>query len=122
MALEIRVGTDIVEVARIGAMSDEYGDKFFRHVFTDSEVAWCEERAVPNMHLAGRFAAKEAVKKALLAFGEKTIPLNGIEIFREDIGPPKVTLRIKLCRAYDCQISISHTDSFATAIAIVTYQ
>jgi len=121
MALESRVGTDIVEVSRIGAMCDEHGDKFFRHVFTDSEVAWCEERAAPPMHLAGRFAAKEAVKKALLAFGEKAIPLNCIEILRENNGAPKVSLRMKLGRAYDCQISISHTDSLATAVAIVTH-
>ena len=122
MAFESRVGTDIVEVAQIGAMSDEHGDKFFRHVFTDSEVAWCEERAAPPMHLAGRFAAKEAVKKALLAFGEEAIPLNGIEILREENGPPRVELHLKLSRAYDCQISISHTDSLATAVAIVTHQ
>ena len=122
MALESRVGTDIVEVSRVGALADEHGSKFFRHVFTNSEVAWCQERAAPHMPLAGRFAAKEAVKKALLAFGEKEIPLNGIEILREENSPPEVTLHLKFGRSYDCQVSISHTDSLATAVAIVTHR
>ncbi|MEE2876676.1 MAG: holo-ACP synthase [Candidatus Neomarinimicrobiota bacterium] len=122
MVLESKVGTDIVEVSRIGTLCDEQGGRFYRHIFTDSEVEWCKERAVPQMHLAGRFAAKEAVKKALLAFGEKEIPLNSIEILRERNAPPQVTLHLELNRTYECQVSISHTDSLATAVAIVTSQ
>ena len=114
-----KVGTDIVEVSRIRQLANEHGERFYRHVFTEAEVKWCQGRAVPAMHLAGRFAAKEAVKKALLASGEEDIPLSDIEIIRRKGCPPEVSLHLDLIRPYYCQVSISHTDSLATAIAIV---
>ena len=58
-----KVGTDIVEVSRISQLANEHGERFYRHVYTQAEVRWCQDRAVPAMHLAGRFAAKEAVNK-----------------------------------------------------------
>ena len=117
-----KVGTDIVEVSRISQLANEHGERFYRRVYTEAEVEWCQGRAVPEMHLAGRFAAKEAVKKALLASGEKNIPLSGIEIIRHEGCPPEVYLNIELIRPYHCQVSISHTDSLATAVAIVAPQ
>ncbi len=115
-----KVGTDIVEVSRIRQLANEHGERFYRHVYTEAEVKWCQGRAVPAMHLAGRFAAKEAVKKALLASGEENIPLSGIEIIRQEGCPPEVSLHLDLIRPYHCQVSISHTDSLATAVAIVS--
>ena len=122
MKPESKLGTDIVEVSRIRQLSEEYGGRFYHHVYTKGEVKWCRERAVPEMHLAGRFAAKEAVKKALLASGEENIPLSGIEIIRQDNGPPEVFLHLDLKRFYHCQVSISHTDSLAMAVAMVMPQ
>lgn len=120
MLLESRVGIDLVEVSRVAKFSEERREQFYRHVFTDSEVKWCKKKVSPDMHLAGRFAAKEAVKKGLLALGEKNIPLNGIEINREDGEAPKVRLQLELKRNYICQVSISHTEKLATAVAVVT--
>ena len=108
-----------MEVSRIRQLANEHGERFYRHVYTEAEVKWCQGRAMPGMHLAGRFAAKEAVKKALLASGEKNIPLNSIEIIRQEGCPPEVSLHLNLIRPYHCQVSISHTDSLATAVAIV---
>ena len=119
---EIRVGTDIVEVSRINKLSEEYGASFFKHVFTDLELSWCQERKIPEMHLAGRFAAKEAIKKALLSSGEKNIPLKKIEISRKKGCPPDARIKANLNRNYVCHVSISHTSKLATAVAIVTPQ
>ncbi|MDP6456891.1 MAG: holo-ACP synthase [Candidatus Marinimicrobia bacterium] len=112
------VGTDIVEIDRIREMHEHHGERFFNHIFSRQEVAWCKERADPDIHLAGRFAAKEAVKKALLTLGEKNIPLIDIEILRDD-GPPSVNVGSSIKNKYDFQISISHTQRYATAVAIV---
>jgi len=57
-------GVDIVEVARIGAMVDEHGDRFLERCFTAAERGYSESRKRASEHLAGRFAAKEAVLKA----------------------------------------------------------
>lgn len=99
-------------------MHERHGERFIRHVFSHKEVLWCRDRADPDMHLAGRFAAKEAVKKGLLALGERNIPLTDIEILRSD-GPPSVAVGSSIKNDYSFQISISHTDRYATAVAIV---
>ena len=119
MSSRFAVGTDIVEVDRIKALSDKHGQRFFKHVFTQQEVDWCNQRRLPQVHLAGRFAAKEAIKKALMASGEeRVIPMNSIEILRDENQPPEVVIHCDLSHSYRIQISISHTDTLATAVAI----
>lgn len=113
------IGTDIVEVNRLRKMSENHEDRFFKHVFTENEVEWCQTHINPYVHLAGKFAAKEAVKKALMALGESnTIPMNVIEIHRDKNQPPTVRILQSLSRSYRFQISISHTEHLATAVAI----
>jgi holo-[acyl-carrier protein] synthase len=115
------IGTDIVSVSRIKKLADNHDSNFYRHVFTDEEVSWCNDRPSPHIHLAGRFAAKEAVKKAILSQGEKTIiPLNAIEIRRESDGPPQVYLLSELSKVYSVEVSISHTDEYAIAVALAS--
>ncbi len=65
----IFVGTDIVEVSRIRKMIDSKGDRFLSHIYDKIEVEYCSARVNPALHYAGRFSAKEAVKKALLSSG-----------------------------------------------------
>ncbi len=64
------VGTDIVSVERFRRAGARWGDRFFTRVFTDAELAYCRARKDPYPHLAARFAAKEAVIKALSALWE----------------------------------------------------
>ena len=61
----VGTGTDIVSVARIAALYRTAGDRFLRRWFTDDEIDYCTSRARPELHLAARMAAKEAVLKAL---------------------------------------------------------
>ena len=121
MSDEIFIGTDIVSVPRIAAILKKYPDRFSRHTYTPSEVKYCESMPKPAMHFAGRFAAKEAVKKALLASKAVTnLPLKQIEIERLPTGEPVVHITEKLLNKYKCKVSISHTDEFATATAILS--
>ena len=62
---EYFIGTDIVSVSRIEKILQQYSDRFIKHVFTDKEKSYCDLKSNPAVHYAGRFAAKEAVKKAL---------------------------------------------------------
>jgi len=59
------IGTDIVDVGRIRKAVERWGDRFLKRVFTEAEVVYCLAKANPYPHLAARFAAKEAVMKAL---------------------------------------------------------
>ena len=112
------MGTDIVEVDRIQALMDRWPAKFLKRIFTPDEIAYCERQAAPAIHFAGRFAAKEAVKKALYAGGELTpIFFHQIQVKRTPQGAPLVHLDGAGQGAL--QVSISHTDRHAVATAIL---
>ena len=101
------VGTDIVKIQRIENMAKHYGDKFLKRVYSEEEILYTKKFKNPFEHLAGKFAAKEAVIKAS---GIK-LPLNQIEILNEDSEKPYTKIK-------NVKISISHEKEYAIAIAI----
>jgi len=116
----IWVGNDIVQVDRIRKLIEDHGDRAIRHLFTSDEVRYCESKPAPSMHYAGRFAGKEAVKKAFMAYDKKLIiPMNRINIVHTDDGPPEVRLPSLIDSDYRLSLSISHTDDLATAVAVL---
>ena len=113
----ILVGNDIVEVAKIKFLIKNYDQKFLVKIFTSKEQQFCTKRNNPYIHFAGRFAAKEAVKKILLQLSTDLIPLNKIEILRKVDSPPVVFINMN--EISDIKVSISHSDNYATAVAIM---
>ena len=114
----IFVGTDIVPIIRIENLIKEKGKRFLNHIYTKLEQNICNTKKTPFIHYSGKFAAKEAVKKALLSSKLTTdIPLVSIEIQNDDDGTPLV--HIPQLRYKQLQISISHADEYATATAIL---
>ena len=114
---DIFIGTDIVEVSRIRSSIDRTGQRFLDRIYTVLEQKYCKSKSYPEIHYAGRFAAKEAVMKALKSSGfTQPIPFNAIDIRPGDHGEPIVELDLD----YDgkCRVSISHTDTHAIASAI----
>ena len=68
---EFFIGTDILSVLRISKiLNSHHKNRFKAHTFTKSEIDYCEEKDNPSIHYAGRFSAKEAIKKALLSLLE----------------------------------------------------
>lgn len=61
----VGLGTDLVDVARFRRVADRFGDHFLESLFSPAEIGWCRRRRRPWEHLAARFAAREAVLKAL---------------------------------------------------------
>ena len=119
----IYIGTDIVEISRIDQIIAEKGDRFLSYVFTQTEQSICNSKVLPNMHYGGKFAAKEAVKKALLSSNvKKNFPLNSIEIQNKTDGAPMVILLDEIDCLANLQVSISHTEEYATATAILEIQ
>lgn len=122
--MSIRVGTDIVEVARIESLLAEQGDRFLRRWFTDAELTYCQAKANPAIHLAGRLAAKEAVAKVLRAGWEGPLPWMHIEVVTDGSGAPDVLLSDEPRRVARSQglgrieVSVAHCETYATATAV----
>ena len=115
----IFVGTDIVEVSRIRKLIENKGNRFLSHIYGKIEVEYCSTRLNPALHYAGRFSAKEAVKKALLSSGLfNYVLLKDIVIGHDISGVPSVMLPKGMSERGSVNVSISHTDNYATATAI----
>lgn len=120
----IGIGTDIVEVLRIARMIERHGELFLARVFTTREIEYCSARKAANQHYAGRWAAKEAILKALGTGWARGIQWRDMEIRNDGAGKPRVALgggAREACERLgisDMLISISHCRSHATAFAV----
>jgi holo-[acyl-carrier protein] synthase len=118
-------GIDIIETARIRQSVEEHGERFLHRVFTACEHEYCaRNRKRYFEHLAGRFAAKEAVLKVLGTGWRGGIAWTDIEILCEPSGQPRVQLTGECARIarelgiVQWHVSISHIETHATASAI----
>ena len=110
------IGSDIVEVSRIRRLREKYGQRFLKRVYTKGEIAYCESKEHPEVHLAGRFAAKEAIAKALYQGGRDTvIPFSDIEILNDAGGRPMVSFLSHISGT--CLVTIAHEQTMAIAFA-----
>jgi len=116
------VGVDIVEIQRVARALDRWGERFLCRVYTQAEIAYCRGRIA---ELAARFAAKEAISKAL-GTGLVGITWTEMEVLADRRGKPLVTLYGRaLARARDLgldewAISLSHSDDSALAFVVAS--
>ena len=119
----IGIGIDIIEIDRIKKSVDTFGEHFLNKVYTKSEIDYCLAKHNKYQHLAARFAAKEAIYKAIARGWEKEATWKNMEITNEKNGLPVVKLLGKLNQFIgddkDIKISLSHSDNYVTAVAIV---
>ena len=85
-------GIDIVEVERIRDMVEKHGSGFLTKVFTEGEISYCKGRRRSSEHYAARFAAKEAVLKALGTGLRKGMSWRDIEVRKDPLAKPKIEL------------------------------
>ncbi len=118
------IGTDIIECLRIAKMIERHGELFLTRVYTPHEIEYCTARKAATQHYAGRFAAKEAVLKALGTGWTRGIQWRDIEVRNEMGGKPTIVLSgaaAELCEKNgitEMLISISHCRTHATAYAL----
>jgi len=114
----MEIGVDIVEIARIRAVYVRSGKAFMNKVLTAAEIEQCLAKPDPAVSLAGRFAAKEAISKALGSGIGQRLGWHSIEVLNNEAGKPEVTLHAPhlSCRV---SISISHDRNSAVAMALV---
>jgi len=115
------VGTDIIEVKRIEESIKRFGQRFLDRVFTLHEQEYCLYHRDASRHFAGRFAAKEAIVKALGTGFRDGINWQDIEITNDIQGKPIAQFSSKLKENFEgmhVHLSISHGRDYATAFAI----
>jgi len=123
-AMIVGVGTDIVEVVRIGQMIERHGEHFLQRVYTEEEIRYCQRRKESYQHFAGRWAAKEAVMKTLGTGWTRGVGWLDIEVTTKRSGQPVINIHgtardIATDFGIDeVLISISHCRAYATATAI----
>jgi holo-[acyl-carrier protein] synthase len=117
------LGIDIIEITRVKKSIDSYGDNFLDKVFTENEIKYCNSKFNKYQHFAARFAAKEAVYKALASGWKEGLRWKDIEIQNDDSGMPSIKpsgkLKSFLTESTQLRISISHSDNYVTAVAII---
>jgi holo-[acyl-carrier protein] synthase len=116
------LGVDLVEVGRIKKALDRWGRRFLRRVFTSRERDYCMRKAFPAQSLAARFAAKEAVLKAMGTGLSGGIRWTDIEVVNDPKGKPEVQVSARIANLAPGQkilLSISHSQQLAIAHAIL---
>ena len=119
------VGIDIIEVARIQASHEKFGERFLKRILRPNEIAYCLSHKSPAPFLAARFAAKEAISKAFGTGIGAQLGWQDMEVGRKESGEPFVILHgngetlLRERGARAVLISLSHTQQHATAVAVL---
>jgi len=116
------IGVDILEIQRIRESIDRTGDHFLDKVFTETEIAYCTAKHDAAQHFAARFAAKEAVSKALATGWTGAFRWKDVEVTNDLLGRPEVTLHGQLRETIGTAtvlVSLSHSLTHVVAVAII---
>ena len=118
-------GIDIIEVARIAASYEKFGERFLNRILLPGEIAYCLSHKMPGPFLAARFAAKEAISKAFGTGIGAALGWQDMEIRRKESGEPFVVLHGKGEQLFASRgakrllVSLSHTANYAATTAIL---
>jgi holo-[acyl-carrier protein] synthase len=125
--MKTALGIDIVEIKRLEKVSKKWGKSFLKKIYTDKELAYAKSKRYPYQHLAARFAAKEAIFKALGEVEKDFVGWKNIEILNDAYGKPVVHWHgsaektRKKRNLKGAVVSLSHTDNYAVASAMLLF-
>ena len=115
------LGTDIVEIASL-QKAMEQSNRFAKRVFTEKEITYCESKPQKYQHYAARFAAKEAVMKALKTGWDKGVQWKQVEVINQSGGAPMIVPNgmakelLDKMGATNIEVSLSHSEQYAIAV------
>lgn len=123
--MKIRTGTDIIEINRVKESIEDTEGRFCERIYTKKEIEYCESKKMQKyQHYAARFAAKEAVFKAISANmnNKYDISWRDIEILNDKNGRPFVKISDEFTLGVtDIDISLSHCKEYAVANVVILY-
>lgn len=123
--MKILQGVDLVKISRMGSAVKRQGKRFLDRVFTSAEQTYCDAKRMRFEHYAARFAAKEALLKALKIKLTKGLSLTGIEVRHEPTGKPYLSLssmirkKARLGPGDQVELSLAHERDYAIATVVV---
>lgn len=122
--MKVLTGIDIIEINRIKESIDSLGESFKERIYTKKEIEYCENRKnAKYQHYAGRFAAKEAIFKAVseLLDDKFEISWKDAEVLDDENGKPRITFTSKKLeeKIESIDISISHCKEYAVANVVI---
>lgn len=121
--MKIAVGTDIIEIERNKKIIETKKEKFLEAMYTEKEREYCESKNVQKYQsYAARFAAKEAIYKALSNYINFEYSWRDFEILNSENGKPEVHLNFKIKDLENIEISISHCKQYAVAYVTVLFK
>ena len=121
--MKIACGTDIIEIDRVRKSIEKYEDKFKENLFTEREVEYCESRNIQKyQHYAARFAAKEAIFKAISKTLSNEYSFRDFEVINDENGKPEVSLKTPIDEIVNIDISISHCKEYAVSMVVVLFK
>lgn len=116
------IGVDVVDVQRMKASLEEQGEALTSKVFTNKEIEYCRSKKNPHEHFAARFAAKEAVSKAMQTGWSGTFRWKDVEVVNEPSGAPLIVLYKEVAESLKrskVHLSLSHTENTVVAFAVI---
>ena len=126
----IGIGTDLCDIRRIGNLLDKFGERFAEKIFTDAERRHVQKQSDHASSYAKRFAAKEAVAKALSGHKTGALTWHSVEVVNSPSGKPAIILRadaLKRAKAHlqkdqDFRIHLSLSDDYPYALAYAIFE
>jgi holo-[acyl-carrier protein] synthase len=121
----VGTGIDLIEVPRVTASIERYGERFLRRVFTEAEIRYCQSKANRNERFAARFAAKEAAMKALGTGWSRGVRWRDLEVRRQPGGRPTLAFHGRAGEiagnlgVSNVSLSLTHTEEQAFAQVIL---
>ncbi len=116
------IGIDIIEIARVRKIIQQSGARFLERVFTAGEIAYCSSKNNAHQHFAARFAAKEAVSKALSTGWAGVFRWKDVEVINDPSGQPRIivhgSLRQQLA-ASTILLTLSHSETHVVAMVLI---
>ncbi|HXG39156.1 MAG TPA: holo-ACP synthase [Bacteroidota bacterium] len=116
------IGVDIVDVQRMKMVIDAWGPAAMKKLFTDREIAYCKSQKRPHEHFAARFAAKEAVSKAMEIGWSGKFRWKDVEVVNEPSGAPRIILYDfvgSMLAGSKVHLTLSHTKTTVVAFVII---
>ena len=122
---KMSIGVDIIDVEQMDHILATKGPTFLNKVFTVNEISYCQNQPKPSQHFAARFAAKEALMKALETGWNTGIQWKQIEVTKNELGAPQLNLKGKAQQRLlesgftSSSLSLSHSPTSALATVIL---
>ena len=121
----VGIGIDLVEISRLKRSIERFNERFLKRIYTVRELEYCQQKLIQETHYAVRFAAKEAMVKAVGIGVRNGITWQDIEVVNDDMGKPEIRTYGKckqimsILKVNRIHISLSHTENYGIAMVVL---